>query len=429
MKYILNILIIFLLIFSGCSRPNDTSVEKDGNINLTFWHTMNREETATLDKLIKKFEENSPKVKIIAQEVPFDQAQNKYKTVAQAGLAPDIFRSEIAWTTEEAALGLLVCLDEYLTKEEINDYLKIPLNYNYYEGKLWGIPQVTDCLALLYNKRFFKELNLKVPETMDDFIICAQKLTKDENGFTPHDGPKFNPQKVVQYGFYFPVKEYWFQVFVWAFGGDLLDVPNKKILINSEGAIKGFDFLLSLRDKYRCLPAQVDIPNSYSNMMAGFKEGKFAMIFNGPWASTDIMMGSEFKDPNNLGVAVIPKGPGGYGSPVGGHNYVISRSCKHIQEAVNFIKFMNLPENQKEFAINNNLLPTRKSAYVLIKDNILIDGFRKQLEHAKNRPVIPQSSLLYTEFKPNFEAGYLGKLTPKEALDNVARAWKWMLGW
>ncbi|MDD1475275.1 extracellular solute-binding protein, partial [Dolichospermum sp. ST_sed4] len=94
--------------------------------------------------------------------------------------------------------GLLVCLDEYIPKGEIDDYLKIPLAYNYYNGKLWGIPQVTDCLALLYNKRIFRDNHLKVPQTMDEFASVAQKLTVDNLGKTPID-KGFNPDEVVRY--------------------------------------------------------------------------------------------------------------------------------------------------------------------------------------------------------------------------------------
>lgn len=391
---------------------------------------MNQEETLTLNSIILEFENENPQIKIAAQSVPFDQAQNKFKTVAQAGQAPDIFRSEIAWTTEEAALGYLAPLDNLISEEVLKDYLTSPLNYNYYQGKLWGLPQVTDCLALLYNKRLFKEFNLKIPKNLKEFTDIAQKLTLDEKKRNAND-PHFNPDKVMQYGFYFPGKAYWYQVFMWAFGGGLIDPLKQKILINNQGSLRALNFLLSLKRKYKCVPQEMDIQNAYDNMMAGFKEGKYAMIFNGPWSTSDILQGKEFKDSRNLGVAIIPKGEGGYGSPIGGHNYVISRNCKNIESAYKFISFLNSPENQIKFALKNNLLPTRLSSYKLLEKykNPILLGFKAQLDVAKNRPIVPQASLIYIEFEPNIQAALLEDKTPQEALNDIAWNWKKLMGW
>ena len=79
--------------------------------------------------------------------VPFGEAQNKFKTAAQSGSgAPDILRSEVAWTPEFASLGYLYALDGTPLLEG-NDYLSAPLSSNVYDGKTYGVPQVTDTWA------------------------------------------------------------------------------------------------------------------------------------------------------------------------------------------------------------------------------------------------------------------------------------------
>jgi arabinogalactan oligomer/maltooligosaccharide transport system substrate-binding protein len=392
---------------------------------------MNSDEAVTLEEIIKDFENNNADIKINLQPVPFDQAQNKFKIVAQAGEGPDIFRSEIAWTSEEAALGYLLELDSYISDEDKKDYLKAPFAYNVYKGHIYGIPQTTDCLALIYNKRLFKEAGVKVPETIDEFRDVGMKLSIDSNGKNATD-PGFNPDKIKQYGFYFNGKEYFFQPFMWAFGGDLLDPEKQEILINSPGSIEAINYLIDLRDKYNVTPKNFDLANSYDNMMAGFKEGKYAMITNGPWATSEILTGSEFKNnPDNLGVAVIPKGPGGYGSPVGGHNLVVTRSASFPNEAYRFISYINKVEFQAKFTIKNNLLPTRQSAYKLpeVASNKLIIQFKKQLDVSRNRPVIPQGGLLYNDLKPYFQAAYLKEMKPQDAMDETARCWKKLMSW
>lgn len=430
-KIILSLAVALILSFASCtSVKREKRITPDGKKILTFWHTMNREETETLISLIEEFEKENPDVKIQPQPVPFDQAQNKFKITAQAGDAPDVFRSEIAWTCEEAALGYLLILDDYVSREDRQDYLQAPLRYNLYQGHIYGIPQVTDCLALLYNKRMFKEAGVEPPATMEQFREIGKKLTIDENGRNAND-PSFDPDNIKQYGFYFNGKAYFFQPFMWAFGGGLLNPEKKEILVSNQGTVEAIKFLIKLRDEDHVTPAQFDLKSSYENMMAGFKEGKYAMIMNGPWATTDIFTGDEFTNRENLGVAVIPRGPGGYGSPVGGHNYVIASNTYFPDEAYKFISFLNQPENQARFAIANNLMPTRKSAYQLrgVTDNPILQSFKAQLDLAKNRPVVPQGGLIYNEFDPYFQAAYLGAMSPQQAMDEVAASWEKMMGW
>jgi arabinogalactan oligomer/maltooligosaccharide transport system substrate-binding protein len=375
---------------------------------------MNQEETVTLDGLIEKFMAENPEIEIQAQVVPFSDAQNKFKTVAQAGDAPDVFRAEIAWTPEFAELGFLTPLDEYVSSQDLQDYLPSALRYNQYKGRLWGIPQVTDCLALLYNKRMLRQAGAEPPVTMEQLIRVARKLTNPGEG---------------QFGFFWRGDSYWLTPFIWAYGGSLIDEDDGQIHINDPGSVDALEFYIALRDEYGVVPPEVDFANDYENMLVGFKTGKYAMIFNGPWATADILSGEEFADPANLGVTRIPQGPAGYGSPVGGHNYVITSSCQDVLTAYKFIHFLNRAEHQALLATENNLLPTRRSAYDLpqVADNRIIQGFRYQLEVANNRPVIPEGGLLFVDFTPNLQAALNGKKTPQEALDATAQAWGQLL--
>ncbi len=411
MKYLLPVTFCLILLLTACGGKEERA---EGPAVLRFWHTMNQEETVTLDGLVEKFMVENPGITIRAQVVPFSDAQNKFKTVAQAGDAPDVFRAEIAWTPEFAELGFLTPLDEYVSPEDLHDYLPGAFRYNQYKGRLWGIPQVTDCLALLYNKRLLREAGAEPPATMDDLVLTAKKLTDPGRG---------------RYGFFWRGDSYWLTPFIWAFGGGLIDEKDGRVRINDPGSVNGLKFYIALRDEYGVVPPEVDFANDYENMLVGFKTGKYAMILNGPWATADILAGAEFADPANLGVTRIPRGPAGYGSPVGGHNYVISSSCRDVPAAYEFIHFLNRAEHQAEFARRNNLLPTRRSAYDLpgVADNAIIQGFRHQLEVANNRPVIPEGGLLFVDFTPNLQAALNGKMTPQEALDATAKAWERLL--
>lgn len=403
----------FLSLFTLTSCNNTEPKTKDGKTIITFWHTHNDDESKTLKEIIAEYETINSDIKVALQQVPFSDAQNKYKTVAQAKNAPDIFRSEIAWTAEFASLGYLMALDMYMTEDYKSKFLAAPLKYNYYDNHFWGVPQVTDCLALMYNKKIFKDNNFEVPKTASELVEIGKKLTDTSKS---------------KYGFFYRGDPYWFLPFLWSFGGGMVS-DNMDIQINSEGSVKALQYLLDLRIKEKIMPQVVDFANDYDNQQTGFKTGKYAMIVNGPWSTSDILGGSEFKNPDNLGITRIPAGEKGFASPVGGHNYVISSNTKNLEETWKLVDFLTQPKNQAKFAIRNNLLPTRKDTYDLpdVKNNHLISDFKYVLEAATNRPVIPEGGALFVDMKQPYQAALLGEKEPKQALDEIYTAWKKLL--
>lgn len=410
------------LLLGSCVWPSARSGQKhqplkaeSGPVTLNFWHTHNDDETKTLQEMLRDFQQQNPQITVNLQQVPFSDALNKYKTVAQAGNAPDIFRAEIAWTADLASMGYLLGLDALLTETERRDYIPQAMAYNQYKGHLWGVPQVTDCLALLYNRETLK--GKKMPQSANELVQLGKELTYID---------KQEPQKN-KYGFFLRGDPYWYVPFIWAFGGDL--IAGSQIKIAEPAAVQALAFLVSLRTQSKIVPDVVDFANDYENQQIGFKSGKYAMIINGPWSTADILSGDEFKQPDNLGIAKIPGTEGRFGSPVGGHNYVIASTTPHALAAWSLVQFLNQPVNQARFALQNNLLPTRRSTYELpeVKKNRIIQDFRVVLESANIRPVLPQAGALFVDLKPAFQAVLLQEKSPEQALKEVEAAWRKLL--
>ncbi len=413
MRRLIPIVLIVVLVVAGAA----TSVRAAANVTLTFWDTANEQEQVAMKKITADCQAAISGLTVNYEYVPFDQGQNKFKTAAQANNAPDVMRSEIAWTPEFAALGFLADITDKLTQEDKDDFLPAPMAYNIYKDKVYGLPQVTDAPAMLYNKALFKAAGLdpeKPPKTMDEFVEAAQKLTKPDGS---------------QYGYILTDGSYFFQPFMWAFGGGLIDAKDLSIHIADQGTVDALHFVLDLRDKYKVMPAQFDPANQYTNSLTAFKEGKVAILFNGPWARGDILSGSAFKDPANLGVAPIPAGPKGQGSPVGGHNYTIYAGSPNIDVAYQFISCMASTKSQIAQAKANGTLPTRKSAYEDpdLKKDAILQGFLEQMKVATNRPVIPEGGQIYDAFDKAWTAVLTGTAKPEDAVKDIEKAWKVLL--
>ena len=160
--------------------------------------------------------------------------------------------------------------------------------------------------------------------------------------------------------------------------------------------------------------------------MTAFKNGQVAMIVNGPWSTADVLSGPQFKSTGNFQVAVLPPGPGGQGSPIGGASFVVSRGSQHVKEAYDFISWLTAPAQEAVFASKNNDLPSRVSAYKLpsVKTNRIIVQFLAQLQKGTDRSAGTQGAQLYTDWTPAMQSMLTGKMTPAKAAAAVAAAWK-----
>ncbi len=418
MRRLIPVLLVIVLLASGAATAVKASPTHLAKTQITFWDTANETEQVAMKKMVADCTTANPDLDVKYEYVPFDQGQNKFKTAAQANNAPDVMRAEIAWTPEFAALGFLADITDKISDADKKDFLPAPFAYNVYQDKVYGLPQVTDAPAMLYNKALFKAAGLdpeKPPKTMDEFVKAAQKLTKADGS---------------QWGYMLTDGSYFFLPFMWAYGGGLIDAKDLSIHIADQGTIDALNFVLDLRDKYKVMPTQYDPPNQYNNAMAAFKSGKVAILFNGPWSRGDILTGDAFKDPANFGVAPIPAGPDGkQGSPVGGHNYVIYAGSPNIDAAYTFISCMDSAKEQIVQAKANGTLPTRVSSYDdpdLQKDAIT-QGFLEQMKVATNRPVIPQGGQIFDALDKAWTAVLTGTAKPADAVKDIEKAWKTLL--
>ncbi len=399
---------------SGTGTSQAAKDPKSVEGTVTWWDTSDAtNEGPVFKELIAKFEKQYPKIKVEYVNVPFDAAQNKFKTAAQSGSgAPDVFRSEVAWTPGFAKLGYLQPIDGTPAADGADDYLEGPVASTKFGGKTYGVPQVTDTLALLYNKDLLAKAGVQPPRTMDELKTAALAV-KAKTGAA---GVYLNP------GGYFLLP------FLYGEGGDLVDVEAKKITVNSPEAAKAVDRAKDLIASGAAM--KPDFADGYNNMQASFKDGKVAMVINGPWSIADDLSGPAFKNAANLGIAPVPAGGSGKaGAPTGGHNYVIYAGSKNIDASYLFLQYMNSVENQAFLATKLSLLPTRKAAYedAAVKDSEVVAAFGTVLETAKPRPAIPEGGDLFKALDENYVKVLNGSSTTQKGLDDVAAAYGQLL--
>jgi arabinogalactan oligomer/maltooligosaccharide transport system substrate-binding protein len=402
---------------NGCPNAPPTATPAAGsNASLAVWLVQNDAERAVTSEYIAECAAELGIASWTYEQISFSDASAMYLTSAAAGVAPDILLGPTSWVPGFASQGILLDLTDQVGSSEREAYIPVAFDAVEWQGRVWGLPWTVDTLALLYNKALFEEAGFEGPNeswSIYDFIDTAVGISETFGGEV--------------YGFTLTDGVYFFQPLMWAFGGGLIDEDDLEIHVNDSGTIDALYLLLEFTEAGLIPP--YDPANQYSNAVESFKDGTAAMIFNGPWAIADILSGPAFADcPDCLGVAVIPPGDGGQGSPSGATGYMISAASRYPNEALALVRCMNTPERQMLLVQDYYPLPALRAAITEYHaDSDIMLGFLAQLEVSISWSTNPIGDSIYGAFSPAFDQVMTGELAPEEAMDQVAEAWAAML--
>ncbi|WP_340561865.1 extracellular solute-binding protein [Streptomyces sp. GSL17-111] len=393
---------------TGCTAADDSD-PADVTGSITWWDTSGPTEAPAVHRLVADFEKEHPKIDVEYVNVDFFEAQQKYRDAVRDGSeVPDVLRADVGWMAGFVQDGLLADLTGTPAVPEPEGFLETTTASVTFDERTYGAPQVTDPLALLYNKELFDEAGLtRPPETWEALQDAALKI-KETTGV---DGIALNTDA------------YYALPFLYGEGGDLLDPELSRITIADDASVRAASTAAGLVSSgaARKPPAE----DAYGAMQSAFQRGEVAMIFDGPWATTGIFEGAAFTDRENLGIAPVPAGSTGErGSPTGGHNLVVSAGTEHPEAAQLFVGFMTAAEQQEELALKLSLLPTRKAAYTR---QVLSDPIRNSFYFASTTCVprlsVPEGAELLATLEPRWEAILRGTEPPEEALAETAETW------
>jgi len=265
--------------------------------------------------------------------------------------------------------GVLADMSVYATPGYLADLSEQARLAYTFAGKLFGLPMFVEGPALIVNT----DLVPTPPSTYEELIAVAQELTTADT-----------------FGFMFAATDPYFgYLYIRTFGGYVFgrdadgSLNPRDVGLNSEGAIRGAQALKDLRYAYELLPAGVD----YDIANGLFVDGSLAMIFNGPWATSQYA---------NAGVsfAVMPVPPMAdgteFGAFMGVQGVLMNQFSENKVDAANFAKWITRSDAQVSMALLSARIPASESALVAVSDDPVIQGFGTALLTAEPMPNIPE---------------------------------------
>jgi len=330
----------------------------------------------------------------------------------------DLITMDIVWAGQYAENGYTVDLTDLMKRDaaelQIDDIYPATLKYiGQYNGKQVAFPFAGYAAVLAYRKDLLDAAGLKVPETAEDFVAAALKLT--------------DPSKKI-YGFVAngqkgpAVAQDWLQYNA-QLGGSVLGADGKPAL-NSDANVASLKVYKELFDK-AAPPGAVDY--DWGGREESFRQGLVAMMETWSVGAPGYYDPTMSKVVDTVGISYTPvaKGmPVKYG--LGGWGMAINADIdKEKQEAAwTFIKWLTSPEVQKEMNMNGAGSYIRKSTLDdpdLNKKYPFLPIIAKSFDNADGdyRPRLAQYPEIQDLLGTAVNSVLVGGADPKAALDEA----------
>jgi len=224
--------------------------------------------------MVQNFEQKHPDITLAFEAIPWDQVSSIVTNKTMAGDPPDITFLPNGPQFRLARAGYLHPLDEF--DFDWSDYNENVLHENMMvDGHVYLVPNYTVPFVLYYNKAMLESAGIESPpETWDEMIAAAKKLTRDTDGDGNIDVWGFGqPASSVHPPLVFQTVE----VLVWLLGGDV--AKDGRALFDTPEMRQVVQLYVDLVYEHEVMPRAVATWDK--EYMSLFREGRFAMTIRG----------------------------------------------------------------------------------------------------------------------------------------------------
>ncbi|YCA41819.1 sugar ABC transporter substrate-binding protein [Bacillus sp. JZ8] len=330
------IIILFLVLAMALSACKGKDVGENGEIIIEFMHSsVEQERLEVINKLVAKFEEENPMIKIKQVPVEEDTYNTKVVTLASAGELPAVIEvgQDYAKVMDK---------DQLIDKDSVANILDQVGKENYYEGALnlvktedgksfTGVPLSGWVQGIWYNKKMLAEKNFKEPKTWDDVLTIAKAFTDKSNK---------------KYGIALPTvegafSEQAFSQFALSNNANVLDAKGN-LTINTLEMKEALEFYKELSDY--TMPGS----NDTTEVKDAFMNGTAPMAVYSTYILPAVF---EEGNANNIGFAIPTEKTKAVFGTVSALTVSSGLEEKQKEAAEKFVAYMSQPENMTSWVL------------------------------------------------------------------------------
>ncbi|WSQ12634.1 sugar ABC transporter substrate-binding protein [Streptomyces sp. NBC_01231] len=321
---------------AACGGNNGRGGGSGSGVNLTqFFHAYGE---AGTEQAIKKYAKAYDKANVTTQWITSSDFESKLFATLLTKSAPDLF--EFHPQIQMVKSGQVADLTDIISPVK-DDFNPADIESHTVDGKIYGVRMIDDPQFFFYRPSLFEKAGVEVPQTLDELIEAAAKLTtsKVKGLYLGNDLHAIvNPM-------------------IWSAGADTLDDKNQ-IAYHTPGVIEG---LKKMRRLFKSGDLLLDAPTDYWDPSA-LNQGLCAMQFCGMWAMPQFQQTLG----DDIGVFPFPKtiDSGKQSVYNGGWSMFVNAKSKNVDAAKEFVKWLWIDQKkyQEEWATSFGFhIPPRTS--------------------------------------------------------------------
>ena len=351
------LLLAVVFVLTGCGKKSSSD-----NKTIVIWHD---KEDAVIEVLDKHLKEEVPDI-----EVVFEKKTGLTESLKLVGndpsSAPDMYLFAHDKLGVYAEMGILSPITDFISRDELSDYIPLTLSSSEYKGELYQLPIYFETLLFVYNKKYMGEE--EVPKTTEELYSYMEAKTK--------------------YGHYGFVEQhstpYYAAGWIHAFGSDYISQDGVPLFDTEEmkSALEYHKKFVSL------MPGETE----YATVNTLFLEGMAHTSIVGPWFVPSIK-----EKGIDVGFAPMPivditgERIAPYCGVQGVHVIKVKGEEKR-DEITRVLRALMSPEIGVDLALGTGAAPSRLSSYENqdVKDNELVMLMRQTAESTVAMPNVPE---------------------------------------
>jgi multiple sugar transport system substrate-binding protein len=337
------------------------------------------------------------------QVVSWDDIDQQSSTMIQNNAAPDILNLNAY--ASYAKDSLLYSSDEVLSDSVKSDLLPNFVQSGTYQGKMYGMPDLSSARALFYNKDLFAKAGIAAPpKTWDEFTADAKKITALGDGTVGYAMPLGPEEAQAEFS-------------IWMFNNGGNWKTDGKWTINSPQNVDTLTFLksLSVTDKVtQNNPGKTDRTDGAFPL---FQSGRAGMVVGfSPLAAT---LDKDAKV--HYATAPMPTKAGGAPATYGVTDYLMAFKKPGNQDAVKaFYDLYYSPDQVNTFIKAEGFLPVTESGVKQFASDPKLKTYLDTLTGAKLTPTDdPNWDRVKLAVQQNIGAAVAPNGDPKAVLDKL----------
>ena len=351
------LLLAVVFVLTGCGKKSSSDSKA-----IVIWHD---KEDAVIEVLDKHLKEEVPDI-----EVVFEKKTGLTESLKLVGndpsSAPDMYLFAHDKLGVYAEMGILSPITDFISRDELSDYIPLTLSSSEYKGELYQLPIYFETLLFVYNKKYMGEE--EVPKTTEELYAYMEAKTK--------------------YGHYGFVEQhstpYYAAGWIHAFGSDYISQEGVPLFDTEEmkSALEYHKKFVSL------MPGETE----YATVNTLFLEGMAHTSIVGPWFVPSIK-----EKGIDVGFAPMPivDITGERIAPycgVQGVHVIKVKGEEKKDEITRVLRALMSPEIGVDLALGTGAAPSRLSSYENqdVKNNELVMLMRQTAESTVAMPNVPE---------------------------------------